>query len=103
MVNTLASAVGNASEGLALAFALGLLVFAPIDGLSGCGSSYTDAQRNWREWGVYGAMIALVVLGATPSFGVGFMVGGLFAMKTLQSLYKEMPQPTYAPARHTTR
>lgn len=102
MVNTLVNAVGNASEGLALGFALGLLLFAPIDGLSGCGSSYTRAQRNWRGWSAYAAMITLLALGATPSFGAGFMVGGLLAMRALQSLYKELPQPAYAPARRTT-
>lgn len=101
MVNTLVDAVGNAVEGLALAFALGLLVIAPIDGLSGCGGSYTLKQRLWREGGIAATMLVLLTLGATLPFGGGFMLGGPLAMSALQSLYKEMPQPAYAPARRT--
>ena len=101
VVDTLVNVVGNASEGLVLAFAVGLLVIAPIDGLSGCDSNYTRKQRIWREVGVLVTMLALLTLGASLSFGAGFMLGGPLAMGFLQSLYKDIPQPAFSSTRHT--
>lgn len=101
VVNTLVDVVGSATEGLALAFALGLLVLAPIDGLTGCDSDYSLKQRLWREGGILVAMLTLLVLGAPLPFGVGFVLGGPIAMSALQALYREMPQPAYTPVGRT--
>jgi len=100
--NTLVDVIGSLSEGIPLAFALGLLVLAPIDGLSGCATDYTPRQRGWRVGGIYAAMATLLTLGVNPAFSVGFMLGALLAMSALQGLYRETPQPAQMVARRHT-
>jgi hypothetical protein len=94
--------IGSLLEGGALAFGVMLGVIATFDGLTGCAGAYTRAQRSGRRDGVIGVGFVVLLTGPGHTFfAFGVMLGGILAMRALQGLYKEIPQPTLMSARRT--
>lgn len=92
--------IGSLLVGLVLAFAIGLGVIASIDGLTGCDSTYTYAQRDRRMNGIV-ILGLLTLLTGHITLALGFVLGAIMAMRALQGLYKEMSSTSRTAVRRT--